>query len=150
MVRLLPSARFYFVRTRKSCVENLHLRQLSALILLLSLTCTPTVGMAQTKEQEKRGIGVPSAPTPSPTSTTSGNAGNRPELILQTGHTRSINAVAFSPDNRWLASGGKDNVIKIWDLATGNILRTLYGHTANVNALVVSPDGKLCPGEWRY
>lgn len=29
------------------------------------------------------------------------------------------------------------------DLATGNILRTLYGHTSNVNALAVSPDGKL-------
>jgi WD40 repeat protein len=69
--------------------------------------------------------------------------GDKPELILQTGHTRSANAVAFSPDNRWLASGGKDNVIKIWDLATGNVLRTLYGHTSNVNALAVSPDGKL-------
>jgi WD40 repeat protein len=141
MVRLLPSVRFYSVRTRNSCLENLQLRQLSTLMLLISFTCTPV--FAQTKEQERRGIGVPSAPTPSPTPTTSGNAGGRPELILQTGHTRSINAVAFSPDNRWLASGGKDNVIKIWDLATGNILRTLYGHTANVNALVVSPDGKL-------
>ena len=69
--------------------------------------------------------------------------GDKPELILQTGHTKSANAVAFSPDNRWLASGGKDNVIKIWDLATGNVLRTLYGHTSNVNALAVSPDGKL-------
>ena len=119
-----------------------RLRQPSALILLISLTCTPFFAIAQTKEQDKRGVSVPSAPTP-PTSVTSGNSGNRPELILQTGHTRSINAVAFSPDNRWLASGGKDNVIKIWDLATGNILRTLYGHTSNVNALAVSPDGKL-------
>ncbi len=69
--------------------------------------------------------------------------GDKPELILQTGHTKSANAVAFSPDNRWLASGGKDNLIKIWDLATGNVLRTLFGHTSNVNALAVSPDGKL-------
>src|SRR5205814_7907637 len=35
------------------------------------------------------------------------------------------------------------DVIKIWDLANGNVLRTLYGHTSNVNALAVSPDGKL-------
>jgi WD40 repeat protein len=64
-------------------------------------------------------------------------------LILQTGHTQSVNAVAFSPDNRWLASGGKDNVIKIWDLTTGNVLRTLYGHSSNINALAVSEDGQL-------
>jgi WD40 repeat protein/uncharacterized caspase-like protein len=85
------------------------------------------------------------APTPSPTpaSVTPGGPGDKPELILQSGHTKSANAVAFSPDNRWLASGAKDNVIKIWDLANGNVLRTLYGHTSNVNALAVSPDGKL-------
>ncbi|PWT91217.1 MAG: hypothetical protein C5B55_08505, partial [Blastocatellia bacterium] len=118
-----------------------QLRQLSALILLISLLSAPIFGIAQTKEQEKRGIVTPSTPSASPT--TASNPGDRPQLILQTGHTRSVNAVAFSPDNRWLASGGKDNVIKIWELATGNILRTLYGHTTNVNSLAVSPDGKL-------
>ena len=118
-------------------------RQLLALLILISFISAPIFAIPQTKEQEKRGIVVPPAPKPSATPMTPGNPGDRPELILQTGHTRSINAVAFSPDNRWLASGGKDNVIKIWDLATGNILRTLYGHTSNINALAVSPDGKL-------
>src|SRR5882672_8892519 len=118
-------------------------RQITSVILLLSVICAPVRGIAQSKEQEKRGIGVPSAPTQTSASGTSASPGDKPELILQTGHTRSANAVAFSPDNRWLASGGKDNVIKIWDLATGSVLRTLYGHTSNVNALAVSPDGKL-------
>ena len=118
-------------------------RQISSVILLLSVICAPVRGIAQSKEQEKRGIGIQSGPTPTPASVTPATPGDKPELILQTGHTRSANAVAFSPDNRWLASGGKDNVIKIWDLATGNVLRTLYGHTSNVNALAVSPDGKL-------
>ena len=118
-------------------------RQLSTLILLMSVAWSPISGVAQSKEQEKRGIGVTSAPTQTPAPVTPATPGDKPELILQTGHTRSANAVAFSPDNRWLASGGKDNVIKIWDLATGNVLRTLYGHTSNVNALAVSPDGKL-------
>ena len=143
MVHLLPAPHLLFLRTRNSCSEQLQFRQLLTLILLVSVTCAPVLAMPQNKEQEKRGIDVPSASTPLPTSTTSGNSGNRPELILQTGHTRSINAVAFSPDSRWLASGGKDNVVKIWDLATGNIVRTLYGHTSNVNALAISPDGKL-------
>jgi WD40 repeat protein len=118
-------------------------RQLSSLILLLSVICAPISGIAQSKVQEKRGIGVPSAPRQTPASVTPATPGDRPELILQTGHTKSANAVAFSPDNRWLASGGKDNVIKIWDLATGNVMRTLYGHTSNVNALAVSADGEL-------
>jgi len=118
-------------------------RQILSVILLLSVICAPVRGFAQSKEQEKRGIGVPSLPSQTPASVTTATPGDKPELILQTGHTRSANAVAFSPDNRWLASGGKDNVIKIWDLATGNVLRTLYGHTSNVNALAVSPDGKL-------
>ena len=124
---------------------QLHLpgwRQLSSLILLLSLICAPSLGLAQSKEQEKRGLGVTSAPTQTPNSMPA-TPGDKPALILQTGHTKSANAVAFSPDNQWLASGGKDDVIKIWDLATGNVLRTLYGHSSNVNALAVSPDGKL-------
>jgi WD40 repeat protein len=109
----------------------------------MSIMCAPISGIAQSKEQEKRGIGVAPAPSQTPAPATPAAPGDKPELILQTGHTRSANAVAFSPDNRWLASGGKDNVIKIWDLANGNVLRTLYGHTSNVNTLAVSPDGKL-------
>src|SRR5262249_34517651 len=100
-------------------------------------------GIAQTKEQENRGLRQRPAPTPSPGTVTPVDPGDKPELILQTGHTRSVNAVVFSPDNRWLASGGKDNVITIWDLATGNLLRTLYGHASDVDALAVSPDGQL-------
>lgn len=118
-------------------------RQISSVILLLSVICAPVRGIAQSKEPEKRGLGIPSGPTQTAPSVTPATPGDKPELIQQTGHTRSANAVAFSPDNRWLASGGKDNVIKIWDLANGNVLRTLYGHTSNVNALAVSPDGKL-------
>jgi WD40 repeat protein len=109
---------------------------------LLSVTCAPIHGLAQTKEPDKRGVGVPAGPA-QPTANTRPILSDRPELILQTGHTQSVNAVTFSPDNRWLASGGKDNVIKIWDLTNGNVLRTLYGHSSNINALAVSEDGKL-------
>ena len=146
MLRHYPSAFNYSGINRVgSCLCRLQLpwRQISSLILLISLQAAPISGIAQSKEQEKRGIGVPSAVIQTPASPTPATPGNRPELILQTGHTRSANAVAFSPDNRWLVSGGKDNVIKIWDLATGNVLRTLYAHTSNVNALAVSPNGKL-------
>ena len=128
---------------RGSFLSSRLRRQVSAVMLLLSVICAPVRGMAQSKEQEKRGLGIQPGPTPAQVSVTPATTGDKPELILQAGHTRSVNAVAFSPDNRWLASGGKDDVIKIWDLANGNVLRTLYGHTGNVNALAISPDGKL-------
>ncbi len=145
MMRLLASINRSSIREASyhSYLLMSQWRQLSSLILLMSVICAPISGIAQSKEQEKRGIVIQSGPTQTPASVTPATPADKPELILQTGHTRSANAVAFSPDNRWLASGGKDNVIKIWDLATGNVLRTLYGHTSNVNALAVSPDGKL-------
>src|SRR5689334_18309058 len=67
-------------------------------------------------------------------------AETRPELILQAGHTGSVLCVAISPDGKWLASGGNDSTIKIWDLKTGRLLRTLYGHNAKVLAIAISPN----------
>src|SRR5262249_31876244 len=117
-------------------------RRFAAVLLLLSLPSPQICAPAQSSEQEKRGLGITSDKqiTAKPTSPSSGI---KPELILQAGHAKSVNAVAFSPDGSWLASGGKDNAIKVWDIATGSVLRTLNAHASNVNALAVSPDGKL-------
>lgn len=117
-------------------------RQISALIVLLSVICATIHGFAQTKEPDKRGVTVPTGPAQT-SSDKRPVLSDKPELILQTGHTQSVNALAFSPDNRWLASGGKDNVIKIWDLTNGNVLRTFHGHSSNINALAVSDDGQV-------
>ncbi|MFS8086781.1 MAG: WD40 repeat domain-containing protein, partial [Acidobacteriota bacterium] len=59
-----------------------------------------------------------------------------------------INAIAFSPDGRTLASGGRwDEAIKFWDLASGKELRTLPVHGYTVRSLAFSPDGrKLASG----
>lgn len=65
----------------------------------------------------------------------------RAELVLQTGHTGSVNALALSPDGRFLVSGSEDLTLKIWDTATGNVLRTLSGHDQEVLAAAISPDG---------
>src|SRR6266478_6648635 len=42
-----------------------------------------------------------------------------PDGILRVGHNGSVQALAFSPDGRWLASGGYDKVIIVWNLSSG-------------------------------
>ncbi len=71
------------------------------------------------------------------------SADTRPELVLQAGHTGSILTLAISPDGRFLVSGGQDSTVKIWDLRTGNILRTLYGHNAKITSVAISPDSRF-------
>ena len=59
------------------------------------------------------------------------------------GHGRGVRSVAFSADNRLLASAGTDNTIKLWDVAARTELRTLAGHTSGINSLAFSPDARL-------
>jgi WD40 repeat protein/uncharacterized caspase-like protein len=66
----------------------------------------------------------------------------KPELVLQTGHSLKAEGLAFSPDGRYLATGSVDKTIKIWDAATGRELRTLAGHTGEVKTVAFSPDGR--------
>ncbi len=67
----------------------------------------------------------------------------KPELILQNGHSLRSDGLAFSPDGRYLASASSDSTVRIWDAVTGNELRALIGHTGGVRHLAFSFDGQL-------
>jgi len=53
-----------------------------------------------------------------------------------------INSLAISPDGRLVATGGYDQIIKIWDAETLELQADLVGHEGNVCALAFSPDGR--------
>jgi mono/diheme cytochrome c family protein len=50
--------------------------------------------------------------------------------------------VKFSPDGKLLASAGSDNAIRIFDVATGKVVRKIEQHADWVMAVTWSPDGQ--------
>ena len=52
-------------------------------------------------------------------------------------------AVSVSPDRRTLATGGRGNTVRLWDLSFRELLgEPLTGHTQSVWSLAFSPDGR--------
>jgi WD40 repeat protein len=61
-----------------------------------------------------------------------------------TGHTDYALCLAFGPGGRTLASGGEgdDKTVKLWGIATGQVLLTMASHTNSVYSVAFSPDGR--------
>ena len=53
-----------------------------------------------------------------------------------------MNGVALSPDGKHLASAGGRDGVKLWDVATGQLVFAFEGQAEIVNAVAFSPDGK--------
>jgi WD40 repeat protein len=83
------------------------------------------------------------------------------QIDVLEGNGTTVLALAFSPDGRTLAAGRNvssiggmgdvqdavggglaANVLKLWDVASGRLLRTLRGHTGSVSAVDFSDDGR--------
>jgi WD40 repeat protein len=64
---------------------------------------------------------------------------------------QGVPSVAFSPNGRTVLSGSSNRTLKLWDAATGKLLRTLQGHesglTSGGTSVAFSSDGRLAISE---
>jgi WD40 repeat protein len=68
------------------------------------------------------------------------DTGERQRQIRMAGE--SLNAIAISPNGRWLAAGSSK--IHLWDLGSGKLIRSIArAHREGVRKLAFSPDGRF-------
>ena len=68
-------------------------------------------------------------------------AAGRPRLWLE--QPLGVRAVAFSSDGKKVATGGWDQVVRLYDAHTGKLDAALTGHSNLINTLTFSPDGTV-------
>jgi WD40 repeat protein len=65
---------------------------------------------------------------------------------LTPGHSSGANDIAFHPDGKHLFSAGRDQLVKIWQLEDGKLVRDLGKHAERgfwITSISISPGGRL-------
>jgi WD40 repeat protein len=58
------------------------------------------------------------------------------------GHSTLVNHMVVVPDGQRALSATGDRTLKLWDLTTGDCLRTFTGHSKRVESVALLPDGQ--------
>ncbi|KAI5115832.1 hypothetical protein M0805_001517 [Coniferiporia weirii] len=74
---------------------------------------------------------------------TSGKESNWKTTLWTANADSGINDVAYSPDGRYIVSGSRDELLRIWDAQTGSTVGgPLMGHSGSVLSVSYSPNGR--------
>jgi serine/threonine protein kinase len=63
-----------------------------------------------------------------------------PAAVLE-GHENAVQAVAADPSGQWLASGGADRAVRIWNVESRDTRRFYRNNSDFISSLAFSPDG---------
>lgn len=66
----------------------------------------------------------------------------RPKLVINSGATGPVTALALSHDERHLVTGVGNNTLRVWDLWVGREIARLSGHAARITNVAISRDGR--------
>jgi pSer/pThr/pTyr-binding forkhead associated (FHA) protein len=102
---------------------------------------SPPVVTPQPEDSPAQTVTIPTTPVTHPAARSLWDLAADTSLVLA-GHTEAIRAIAFSSDGEMLASASSDKTIKLWNLNTGEELRTIAGHKQSISAIAFSPDGQ--------
>ena len=105
------------------------------------VTTSQTMALAQSTEPSRLAAGPATPPVPA------GGPPTDPLLGLDTGmHTAEIWRIGIDAANRYLVTGSEDKTVRVWELASGRLLRTLrppigVGNEGKIFRVALSPDG---------
>ena len=71
---------------------------------------------------------------------------NDVQVVFQTGHASSIGGVALSTDGRLIASQAWDQTVRIWDVASGQELRTFTGIDRDAQVTFIGDTARVVVG----
>lgn len=64
------------------------------------------------------------------------------ELTRLPAHSQTVEALAFSPDGAYLATGSTDKTVRVWDWRTGQLVHTMADAQGPIRVVAFSPDGR--------
>src|SRR5262245_16762979 len=69
------------------------------------------------------------------------NSRSKVELIPQIEHVGGVESTALSPDGMHLASAGYDGTLKLWNVITGRLVKSIT-QRSKVGRVAFSPNGR--------